>query len=133
MSGGKSKGPMQVEVKVEATEAEGGETRRGWTELCKRLERRGGRMPYGALPAELRLLLDEPMRSVLFFMLDPVRERHLLAHGHTKGLPVRRNRKEVYLVRSWRWRLQAAGCEIPYSFETIGAGGSIFRASEKAS
>lgn len=122
--------PRRKPVKKKPPEPEttpvGMKVRADWTELCRVI----GAAPRKRLarpsevPKALRYLLDEPIRQVLFFLLDPARQRALEASGRDKGLPVRLTKKEVRLHRDWRWRLIAAGCDAAYPFATIGDSGS---------
>ena len=103
--------------------------RRDWTELCRVIgaaPRRKLARP-AEVPKALRYLLDEPIRHVLFTLIDPARELALDKAGKSKGLPVRITKTEVRLHRDWRWRLISAGCDAAYPFPTIGESDSPWR------
>ena len=112
--------PMKKSAR--AVSSDGEKVRADWTELCRVVggaSRRRLARP-AEVPKKLRYLLDDPIRQVLFFVLDPARQRGLEISGRAKGLPVRVNKKWVRLHRDWRWRLIAASCDAAYPFPTIG-------------
>ena len=110
----------------------GQRVRDDWSELCRLIAREhGARLHRQRVPQGLRYLLDEPIRSTLFYCLDPIRAGELWASGRTPGLPFVREHAHLRLVRDWAWRLVAAGCTVAYPFATIGDGGSIFVESRK--